>query len=59
MVFTGLCQAAFTVVLQAEPKIFVYLNKVKETTSRRNVCETSMEVRFEQKRTTKSSVSEK
>lgn len=47
------------VVLQAEPKIFVRLNSMRETTSRRNVSETSLEVRFEHERIAKSFGSEK
>jgi len=47
------------VVLQAEPKIFVHLNSVKETTNRKNLSETSLEVRFEQEMIAKSFGSEK
>lgn len=59
MVFTGPCQAAVVVVLQAEPKIFVRLNSVRETISRRTVSETSLEVRSEQERIAKGFGSEK
>lgn len=40
--FTGPCQAAYMVVLQADAKTFVHLNSVREKTSRRNVSETNL-----------------
>lgn len=39
---TGPCQAAFMVVLQADTKIFVHLNSLREKTNRRNVSETNL-----------------
>lgn len=54
MVLTGPRQATCIMMLQAEPKKFVSLNSVRETTSRRNVSETCLEVRFEQDKIAKS-----